>query len=47
MISQIRDDLAGNKRKLLLTGFGVGLSWASVILDSDHIVCPELVEYKD
>ncbi len=47
MVTQLRDELAGNKRKLLLCGFGVGLSWGSVILESDHIICPDLVEYKD
>jgi 3-oxoacyl-[acyl-carrier-protein] synthase-3 len=31
--------------RLLLAGFGVGFSWAAVVLDCGPAVCPELVEY--
>jgi hypothetical protein len=30
--------------KLLLCGFGVGLSWGTIILDVEKIVCPEIIE---
>jgi hypothetical protein len=30
--------------RLLLAGFGVGLSWAAVVLNFGPAVCPELVE---
>jgi 3-oxoacyl-[acyl-carrier-protein] synthase-3 len=33
--------------RLLLAGFGVGLSWAAVVLNCGPAVCPELVEYGD
>lgn len=39
-----REDLSTNKRKCLLSGFGVGLSWASAILDLDNIYCSNLIE---
>jgi len=30
--------------KMLFSGFGVGLSWGSVILKTDKIYCPDLIE---
>jgi|SRR5271157_1631077 len=33
--------------RLLLAGFGVGLSWAAVVLNCGPAVCPELVEYDE
>lgn len=33
-----------NKLKWLLSGFGVGLSWASVIAETQNLVCPDLIE---
>ena len=44
MVTQLRQQLIENKMKLLLSGFGVGLSWGSVILETNKIVCSELVE---
>lgn len=32
--------------KCLLLGFGVGLSWASAIVNLDNIYCTKLLEYK-
>ncbi len=31
-------------KKWLLSGFGVGLSWASAILETEAIVCPDVIE---
>ena len=36
--------LQTGKQKLLLSGFGVGLSWGSAYLETENIVCPELIE---
>ncbi len=33
------------KQRLLLSGFGVGLSWASAIVETQKVVCPPLVEW--
>jgi len=43
MVSQQSQSLSNAKNKLVLSGFGVGLSWGSVILDTEHIVCPEMI----
>ena len=43
MITALRNDLASRRVRLLLSAFGVGLSWGSVSLETDTIVCPELI----
>jgi len=45
MVSQLRERLTTGKVKLLLSAFGVGLSWGSVLLETDRIVCPEVIEF--
>jgi 3-oxoacyl-[acyl-carrier-protein] synthase-3 len=44
MITAMRSKLKNEKLRLLLSGFGVGLSWGSVILSTDKIYCPHLLE---
>ena len=44
MTMHTRQRLTGTGGKLLLSGFGVGLSWASCVLDVAQAVMPELVE---
>lgn len=42
----LREKLSECKnRKLLLSGFGVGLSWASVVLETGGFYCSDLIEY--
>ncbi len=41
----LADDLQGARRRLLLSGFGVGLAWASAVLDLDHIRCTAVQDY--
>ncbi|MGZ5253771.1 MAG: 3-oxoacyl-ACP synthase III family protein [Flavitalea sp.] len=36
--------LAYEKKKLLLSGFGVGFSWGSALIDMEKIICPPLIE---
>lgn len=43
LVSQLREVLQKEKLNLLLSGFGVGLSWGNVILTTDHVVCPEVI----
>jgi 3-oxoacyl-[acyl-carrier-protein] synthase-3 len=43
IVTELKGKLAGRKQ-LLLTGFGVGLSWGSVLLTTDNPVISELVE---
>ncbi|MBO4439329.1 MAG: ketoacyl-ACP synthase III [Spirochaetaceae bacterium] len=41
----IRDALQSKSNKVLLSGFGVGLTWANCILDINQIYCSDLIEY--
>ena len=34
------------KLQLLLSGFGVGLSWGSALVETKQVVCPALVELE-
>lgn len=43
MVRQLKNELK-QKQKLLLSGFGVGLSWASAIIDTENLTCPDLIE---
>ena len=40
---QLKDKLQGNK-KLLLSGFGVGMSWATAVINSKDLSIAEIVE---
>jgi 3-oxoacyl-[acyl-carrier-protein] synthase-3 len=44
MVATLRDALQQRPLNLLLSAFGVGLSWGSVILSTDGIRCPEVIE---
>ncbi|MEO7578875.1 MAG: 3-oxoacyl-[acyl-carrier-protein] synthase III C-terminal domain-containing protein, partial [Massilia sp.] len=44
MTARIRDDLNSHPRKLLMCGFGIGLSWGSCIVDIKDAVFPKLLE---
>ena len=44
MVTQIRKALKEQSLSLLLSGFGVGLSWGSVSLQTDRLICPPLIE---
>jgi len=43
MIAGLQNELSTRKNKLLLSGFGVGLSWGSVILDTENIAVPGIL----
>lgn len=44
MVTQLRNQLQSQSLNLLLSGFGVGLSWGSVLLKTENIICSELIE---
>lgn len=44
MVASIREQLIAGKVNLLLSAFGVGLSWGSVLLQTDQITCPPVIE---
>lgn len=39
LVSQLSEELKTRPLKLMLTGFGVGLSWGSVILETKKVAC--------
>lgn len=41
--SELRQPVTEGCQQVLLSGFGVGLSWANVVCQLDHIVCPEII----
>ncbi|MBL4585706.1 MAG: ketoacyl-ACP synthase III [Flavobacteriales bacterium] len=43
LVSQLREAMEKETLQLLLSGFGVGLSWGNVILSTDRIICPEII----
>ncbi len=45
MIAALKEPLATGRKKLLLSAFGVGLSWGSAIVETDRICIPDLIDY--
>ncbi|NQU34514.1 MAG: ketoacyl-ACP synthase III [Bacteroidetes bacterium] len=46
IVTELAKEVSSNSLTFLLSGFGVGLSWGSVILQTNNIVCPPLLTYK-
>lgn len=44
IVHTLKDVLVKEKKRLMLTGFGVGLSWGSVILDTDGVLITDVLE---
>lgn len=44
MTARIREALEQSPKKLLLSGFGIGLSWGTCLLDIEHAKFPALIE---
>lgn len=44
MVTELGSRLESGPQRLLLCGFGVGLSWATTYAETDAIACPALVE---
>ncbi|QAA82128.1 ketoacyl-ACP synthase III [Aequorivita sp. H23M31] len=44
IVSELSRKLENSEKKLLLAGFGVGLSWGAVSLNLKNVVCPEILE---
>lgn len=44
MVTELGDDLRSKDLKLVLSGFGVGLSWGSAIVETKKITCLPLIE---
>jgi 3-oxoacyl-[acyl-carrier-protein] synthase-3 len=46
IMHQLREKITTKKTKLILSGFGVGLSWGSAAIELNNIICPEIQEYE-
>ncbi len=44
IVSELQNEVSNKKLNLLLSGFGVGLSWGSAFVHISDIQCPELIE---
>lgn len=42
LVTQLREALQSAPQKLLLSAFGIGLSWGTILLETDGIVVPEV-----
>ena len=46
IVTNLSEEVRNKKLRFLLSGFGVGLSWGSVILETENIICPEIITYQ-
>jgi 3-oxoacyl-[acyl-carrier-protein] synthase-3 len=46
IVSELSEKVSTRKLKMLFCGFGVGLSWGSVILELNKIYCPPVIEFE-
>lgn len=46
IVSELNEKLKTYKNKLILSGFGVGLSWASALITTENLICTEVLEYE-
>ena len=44
MVTECKDKLESSKLTHIGCGFGIGLSWGSVLFNTDHIIVPDLIE---
>ena len=44
IVSEISQEIENSEKKLLLAGFGVGLSWGMVSVNLKNVICPEIFE---
>ena len=44
MVSEVRDTLLQGKTNLILSAFGIGLSWGTVFIETQDLVVPALIE---
>lgn len=42
--SKLRDRMNAEPMRVVMAGFGIGLSWATAYWDAENVTCPELVE---
>ncbi len=47
IVTELSNKVSSSSLTMLLSGFGVGLSWGSVIIDTKNITCPSVYIFKD
>jgi len=45
LVVGLKEQLRNQSLNIVLTGFGIGLSWGSVALETNNIVCSDIIEY--
>jgi 3-oxoacyl-[acyl-carrier-protein] synthase-3 len=46
IVSELKDELRNKGKRMLFSGFGVGYSWGSVLVDFNNVIISELVEIE-
>ena len=46
IVSELKGELDKNEKKILMSGFGVGYSWGSLLIDINNITISELIEIE-
>lgn len=44
---QLSDEVKNNSHEYVLSGFGIGLSWATCVITLDHLLCASIFTYED
>jgi 3-oxoacyl-[acyl-carrier-protein] synthase-3 len=44
IVSELQEEIRSKPVRFLLSAFGIGLSWGTVLLETDGIVCPGVIE---
>lgn len=44
IVSQLKNNISNNSKNILITGFGVGLSWGVCSLPLSNVICPDIIE---
>ena len=46
IVSELQNEISTKKVRFLLSAFGIGLSWGTVLLEMDRVVCPGVMEVR-
>ena len=45
IVSELKETIKGKDSRLILSAFGIGLSWGSTIIQTNNMVIPDIIEY--
>lgn len=46
IVSELRNEVENESLNMILSGFGVGLSWGALHVTTNKLVCPAVIEYE-